>query len=257
MGTSRQCTTATSPGEPERFGRCRVTRGTPQRRTERGRNRRRSRTRVDAPCIARVREQHHGDCLGCRRRRLELGRLERRSGFPLWAISGAASVRCCPDGPHSVTRSNTASTPASSEGTPSETSSFLAALAATSGDFALGVAECCAILQTVGSVLPPRTDIPVVLKATADGLEMQGQARIKMTEGVTSVSLIPEDAAGAACGDRSDRECGRDRHRSGIAFHERPCRVGARSDQCGVGSLRGPAGLRLQPPRAGPGDDRL
>ncbi|MGB9111687.1 MAG: uridine diphosphate-N-acetylglucosamine-binding protein YvcK [Acidimicrobiales bacterium] len=70
---------------------------------------------------------------------------------------------------------------------------LLAALAATRGDFALGVAECCTILRTVGTVVPA-TDIPVVLKATVHGSEMQGQARIKMTEGVTSVSLIPEDA---------------------------------------------------------------
>ena len=70
---------------------------------------------------------------------------------------------------------------------------LLAALAATTGDFASGVAECCAILRTVGSVVPA-TDIPVVLKATVHGSELQGQARIKMTEGVTSVSLVPEDA---------------------------------------------------------------
>ena len=70
---------------------------------------------------------------------------------------------------------------------------LLAALAATTGDFSSGVAECCAVLRTVGSVVPA-TDLPVVLKATVHGSEMQGQARIKMTEGVTSVSLIPEDA---------------------------------------------------------------
>ncbi|MGA8295664.1 MAG: gluconeogenesis factor YvcK family protein [Acidimicrobiales bacterium] len=70
---------------------------------------------------------------------------------------------------------------------------LLAALSATTGDFAAGVAECCAILQTVGDVVPA-TDIPVVLKAVVHGFEMEGQARIKMTEGVTSVSLVPEDA---------------------------------------------------------------
>jgi uncharacterized cofD-like protein len=70
---------------------------------------------------------------------------------------------------------------------------LLAALAGTTGDFAAGVAECCALLQTVGRVVPA-TDIPVVLKAVVHGSEMEGQVRIKMAEGVTSVSLIPEDA---------------------------------------------------------------
>lgn len=70
---------------------------------------------------------------------------------------------------------------------------LLAALAATTGDFAAGVAECCALLRTVGDVVPA-TDTPVVLKAVVNGSEMQGQARIKMTEGVASVSLVPADA---------------------------------------------------------------
>lgn len=70
---------------------------------------------------------------------------------------------------------------------------LLAALAATTGDFAAGVAECCSLLRTVGDVVPA-TDIPVVLGAIVDGRELEGQARIKMTTGVTSVSLIPADA---------------------------------------------------------------
>lgn len=70
---------------------------------------------------------------------------------------------------------------------------LLTALAATTGDFASAVAECCALLRTVGSVVPA-TDIPVVLKAVVHGSEMEGQVRIKMAVGVTSISLIPEDA---------------------------------------------------------------
>jgi uncharacterized cofD-like protein len=70
---------------------------------------------------------------------------------------------------------------------------LLTALTATTGDFASAVAECCAILQTVGRVIPA-TDTPVVLKAVVQGAEMEGQVRIKMTEGVTSVSLVPADA---------------------------------------------------------------
>lgn len=70
---------------------------------------------------------------------------------------------------------------------------LLAALAATTGDFAAAVAECCSLLRTVGDVVPA-TEIPVVLKAIVDGREMEGQARIKMTKGVTSVSLVPTDA---------------------------------------------------------------
>jgi uncharacterized cofD-like protein len=71
---------------------------------------------------------------------------------------------------------------------------LLAALAATAGDFVAAVAECCELLRTVGSVVPATAD-PVVLKALVHGAEMEGQARIKMSEGVTSVSIVPEDAA--------------------------------------------------------------
>lgn len=70
---------------------------------------------------------------------------------------------------------------------------LLAALASTTGDFVTAVGECCALLRTVGTVVPA-TAAPVVLKAVVQGNEMEGQARIKMSEGVTSVSLVPEDA---------------------------------------------------------------
>jgi uncharacterized cofD-like protein len=70
---------------------------------------------------------------------------------------------------------------------------LLTALAATTGDFASAVAECCALLRTVGAVVPA-TEIPVVLKAVVGRSEMEGQARIKMSEGVRSVSLVPDDA---------------------------------------------------------------
>ncbi|HLX78140.1 MAG TPA: gluconeogenesis factor YvcK family protein [Acidimicrobiales bacterium] len=85
---------------------------------------------------------------------------------------------------------------------------FLAALAAMTGDFVSGVAECCAVLETVGAVVPATAD-PVVLKATVDGNEMRGQARIKMTAGVTSVALVPDDApvpkAAVAALERADQ----------------------------------------------------
>lgn len=69
---------------------------------------------------------------------------------------------------------------------------LLAALAATTGDFVAGVAECCALLSTVGMVIPATND-PVVLKAEVEGRELHGQARITAMSGVTSVSLVPAD----------------------------------------------------------------
>ena len=70
---------------------------------------------------------------------------------------------------------------------------LIAVLAATAGDFEAGVASCCALLDTVGAVVPA-TAVPVVLKAEARGAELEGQARIMATPGVSRVSIVPEDA---------------------------------------------------------------
>lgn len=70
---------------------------------------------------------------------------------------------------------------------------LIAALAATSGDFALGVREAGRLLGAVGTVLPATT-APVVLKAEAACGELEGQVRIMATPGITHVSLVPPDA---------------------------------------------------------------
>lgn len=70
---------------------------------------------------------------------------------------------------------------------------LIAALAATLGDFVSGMQEACRVLGTVGTVLPATTG-PVVLKAEAEGAELEGQVRIMATSGVTHVSLVPPDA---------------------------------------------------------------
>ncbi len=70
---------------------------------------------------------------------------------------------------------------------------LIAALAATLGDFAAGVAETARILGAAGRVFPA-TAIPVVLKGTGENGEVSGQVTIKSHGGVSRVHLAPADA---------------------------------------------------------------
>lgn len=69
---------------------------------------------------------------------------------------------------------------------------LIAALAASTGDFAAGVAATGRLLGTLGSVLPATVG-PVDLKATGDFGEVDGQVQIMATRGVTMISLVPPD----------------------------------------------------------------
>ena len=69
---------------------------------------------------------------------------------------------------------------------------LIAALAATTGDFAQGVEQAARLLGVEGRVLPATTE-PVVLRGTGRGGEVSGQARIVQTGGVSTVHLDPPD----------------------------------------------------------------
>lgn len=66
----------------------------------------------------------------------------------------------------------------------------IAALVATTGDFADAVEEACRMLGTAGRVLPATLD-PVVLKAEISGNEMRGQVKIMEAGHIRRVSLVP------------------------------------------------------------------
>jgi uncharacterized cofD-like protein len=70
---------------------------------------------------------------------------------------------------------------------------LIAALAASTGSFAAGVAEAGRLLGAVGLVLPATVG-PVDLKASGDFGEVDGQVQIMATGGVRQVSLVPADA---------------------------------------------------------------
>jgi uncharacterized cofD-like protein len=70
---------------------------------------------------------------------------------------------------------------------------LIAALAASTGDFAAGVEEARQLLRAVGRVLPA-TSGSVDLKAVGRAGEVEGQVSIMASHGVTSISLVPEDA---------------------------------------------------------------
>jgi uncharacterized cofD-like protein len=70
----------------------------------------------------------------------------------------------------------------------------IAGLAEASGDFLAGLEEAAQLLGTVGHVLPATTT-PVVLKAEAAGGSVEGQVRVAATDRLSTVSLVPPDAA--------------------------------------------------------------
>ena len=71
---------------------------------------------------------------------------------------------------------------------------LIAALADAAGDFVAGVAEAARITGAAGTVLPASA-VPVVLKGSGAGGEVNGQVRIKRQGGVTKVVLVPPDAS--------------------------------------------------------------
>ncbi|MCU1491805.1 MAG: hypothetical protein JWM85_3210 [Acidimicrobiaceae bacterium] len=70
---------------------------------------------------------------------------------------------------------------------------LLAALAATTGDFAAAVAEACSLLGTLGPVFPATTEA-VVLRGEAGSLAVCGQVAVMGTAGLERVAIEPADA---------------------------------------------------------------
>jgi uncharacterized cofD-like protein len=73
---------------------------------------------------------------------------------------------------------------------------LIAALGASTGDFAEAVAEAGRLLGVVGRVLPATVG-PVDLKATGAFGEVDGQVQIMATHGITRLSLVPPDPPAA------------------------------------------------------------
>jgi uncharacterized cofD-like protein len=74
---------------------------------------------------------------------------------------------------------------------------LIAALAATMGDFAAGVAEACRVLGAAGRVIPA-TSGPVVLEAESSAGDLHGQVEIMKGGNIGRISLVPRDAASPA-----------------------------------------------------------
>jgi 2-phospho-L-lactate transferase/gluconeogenesis factor (CofD/UPF0052 family) len=70
---------------------------------------------------------------------------------------------------------------------------LIAALAATTGDFAAGVAEAARLAGAVGRVFPATTT-PVVLTGRGEDGELSGQVAISRRGGVSRVDIEPADA---------------------------------------------------------------
>ncbi len=70
---------------------------------------------------------------------------------------------------------------------------IIAGLAATAGDFIDALDEAGRLVGSVGRVLPATT-VPVVLKAVADGGEVEGQVAVASAGRITRVSIVPPDA---------------------------------------------------------------
>lgn len=70
---------------------------------------------------------------------------------------------------------------------------IIAGLAATVGDFTAALEEAGRLVGAKGRVLPATT-CPVVLKAEADGGEVEGQVAVASAARITRVSIVPPDA---------------------------------------------------------------
>jgi uncharacterized cofD-like protein len=70
---------------------------------------------------------------------------------------------------------------------------ILTGLIESTGDLVLGVREAAQLLGAHGDVLPATTE-PVVLKAESGSGTVAGQVAVMGTEGIRTVSLVPEDA---------------------------------------------------------------
>ncbi len=70
----------------------------------------------------------------------------------------------------------------------------LAGMVEVAGGLVAGIDEAAALLHAVGRVLPATTE-KVVLKATGDGVEVNGQVAVSRAGRIERVSLVPEGCA--------------------------------------------------------------
>ena len=70
---------------------------------------------------------------------------------------------------------------------------IIAGLAATTGDFISALDEAGRLVGSIGRVLPATT-VPVVLKAVADGGDVEGLVAVATAGRITRVSVVPPDA---------------------------------------------------------------
>ncbi|HZU72592.1 MAG TPA: uridine diphosphate-N-acetylglucosamine-binding protein YvcK [Acidimicrobiales bacterium] len=73
----------------------------------------------------------------------------------------------------------------------------LSGLAGVAGDFQGALAEAGRLVRAVGRVLPATT-VPVVLKATSAGGEVEGQVAVASAGRIAAVSVVPPDAPAPA-----------------------------------------------------------
>jgi uncharacterized cofD-like protein len=74
---------------------------------------------------------------------------------------------------------------------------IIAGLMAAAGDVQVGLDEAARLLGAAGRVVPAATE-PVVLKATSDRGDIEGQTAVQDTTHIQRVSLIPADARAPA-----------------------------------------------------------
>jgi uncharacterized cofD-like protein len=74
---------------------------------------------------------------------------------------------------------------------------IIAGLMASAGDVQTGLDEAARLLGAHGRVVPAATE-PVVLKASSDGGDIEGQTAVMDTAHIQRVSVIPADAAAPA-----------------------------------------------------------
>jgi uncharacterized cofD-like protein len=74
---------------------------------------------------------------------------------------------------------------------------IIAGLMASAGDVQIGLDEAARLLGARGRVIPAATE-PVVLKASSDGGDIEGQTAVMDTAHIQRVSVIPADAAAPA-----------------------------------------------------------
>ena len=113
--------------------------------------------------------------------------------------------------------------------------------------------EACRLLGVRGRVLPATTD-PVVLKAEADGGEVDGQVAVMATDNIRTVSLVPPDPAAPSEALTALREADQIVMGPGSLFTSVLAALAVPDIREGIRTATRPEDLCLQPPSPGPRD---